>query len=86
VKHYQDQSAIGGANTDYNRFQEKVRKARAIVLSAGTRTIGPREFSVHVHGPQRRALKNGENPQYMNAERPLFQRVANGQRPAAAGT
>jgi ABC-type transport system substrate-binding protein len=66
-------------NTDYNRFQEKVRKGTAQLFFFGWNADypDPENFLFMFHGPQSRALKNGENSaNYMNAEYDhLFERV-----------
>jgi ABC-type transport system substrate-binding protein len=66
-------------NTDYNRFQEKVRKGTAQLFFFGWNADypDPENFLFMFHGPQSRALKNGENSSnYMNAEYDrLFERV-----------
>jgi peptide/nickel transport system substrate-binding protein len=66
-------------NTDYNRFQEKVRKGTAQLFFFGWNADypDPENFLFMFHGAQSRALKNGENSaNYMNAEYDrLFERV-----------
>ncbi len=66
-------------NTDYNRFQEKVRKGTAQLFFFGWNADypDPENFLFMFHGPQSRALKNGENSaNYMNPEYDrLFERV-----------
>lgn len=66
-------------NTDYNRFQEKVRKGTAQMFFFGWNADypDPENFLFMFHGPQSRALKNGENSaNYVNAEYDrLFERV-----------
>jgi ABC-type transport system substrate-binding protein len=66
-------------NTDYNRFQEKVRKGTAQLFFFGWNADypDPENFLFMFHGPQSRALKNGENSaNYTNAEYDrLFERV-----------
>ncbi len=66
-------------NTDFNRFQEKVRKGTAQLFFFGWNADypDPENFLFMFHGPQGRALKNGENSaNYMNAEYDrLFERV-----------
>ncbi len=66
-------------NTDFNRFQEKVRKGTAQMFFFGWNADypDPENFLFMFHGPQSRALKNGENSaNYVNAEYDhLFERV-----------
>ena len=66
-------------NTDFNRFQEKVRKGTAQLFFFGWNADypDPENFLFMFHGPQSRALKNGENSaNYVNAEYDrLFERV-----------
>ncbi|MGH8865398.1 MAG: ABC transporter substrate-binding protein, partial [Burkholderiales bacterium] len=66
-------------NTDFNRFQEKVRKGTAQLFFFGWNADypDPENFLFMFHGPQSRALKNGENAaNYTNAEYDrLFERV-----------
>jgi ABC-type oligopeptide transport system substrate-binding subunit len=66
-------------NTDFNRFQEKVRKGTAQMFFFGWNADypDPENFLFMFHGPQARALKNGENSaNYVNPEYDrLFERV-----------
>jgi ABC-type transport system substrate-binding protein len=66
-------------NTDFNRFQEKVRKGTAQLFFFGWNADypDPENFLFMFHGPQARALKNGENSaNYVNPEYDrLFERV-----------
>ena len=66
-------------NTDFNRFQEKVRKGSAQMFFFGWNADypDPENFLFMFHGPQSRALKNGENSSnYVNPEYDrLFERV-----------
>lgn len=66
-------------NTDFNRFQEKVRKGTAQLFFFGWNADypDPENFLFMFHGPQSRALKSGENAaNYTNAEYDrLFERV-----------
>src|SRR6185436_11210543 len=66
-------------NTDFNRFQEKVRKGTAQMFFFGWNADypDPENFLFMFHGPQSRALKNGENSSnYVNPEYDrLFERV-----------
>ena len=66
-------------NTDFNRFQEKVRKGTAQMFFFGWNADypDPENFLFMFHGPQSRALKSGENAaNYTNAEYDrLFERV-----------
>ena len=66
-------------NTDFNRFQEKVRKGTAQLFFFGWNADypDPENFLFMFHGPQSRTLKNGENSaNYTNAEYDrLFERV-----------
>jgi len=79
----QDQSAIGGAQYRYNRFQERCQGHGQLFFSLERGTIRTREFSVHVHGPQSRALQNARTLQLHDAEydRLFRTRARNGQRP-----
>ena len=66
-------------NTDFNRFQEKVRKGTAQLFFFGWNADypDPENFLFMFHGPQSRALKSGENSaNYTNEEYDrLFERV-----------
>ncbi|MFN0041188.1 MAG: ABC transporter substrate-binding protein [Burkholderiales bacterium] len=62
-------------NTDFNRFQDKIRKGSAQLFIMGWNADypDPENFLFLFHGPQSRALKNGENT--ANYQNPEFDRL-----------
>jgi oligopeptide transport system substrate-binding protein len=62
-------------NTDFNRFQDKIRKGSAQLFFMGWNADypDPENFLFLFHGPQARALKNGENTS--NYQNPEFDRL-----------
>lgn len=61
--------------TDFNRFQDKVRRGDVQIFFFGWNADypDPENFLFLLHGPQSRALKNGENS--ANYENPEFDRL-----------
>ncbi|MGH8728481.1 MAG: ABC transporter substrate-binding protein [Burkholderiales bacterium] len=61
--------------TDFNRFQDKVRRGEVQIFFFGWNADypDPENFLFLLHGPQSRALKNGENS--ANYENPEFDRL-----------
>lgn len=61
--------------TDYNRFQEKIRKGNAQIFEWGWNADypDPENFLFLLYGPQSRALHNGENS--ANYSNPQFDRL-----------